>query len=137
MLTFGRMHQAGPQGLKAQFSSERMARERACSSRPPVNRREGSREFESHSLRQFISFLSLAYVLCARAQGHKGAEALGPNQAGRGTGERLCTVDSLTSPDKTLAAERAVDCEMTIQLSEYKFVTPALGFGGRVSKSRE
>jgi hypothetical protein len=34
----------------------------------------------------------------------------------------------LTRPDKALAAERAVDGKMTIQLGEYKFVMPALSF---------
>jgi hypothetical protein len=43
---------------------------------------------------------------------------------------------ALHGPDKALAAERAVDCEMTIQLGEYKFAMPALGFGGRLSKPR-
>jgi hypothetical protein len=34
----------------------------------------------------------------------------------------------LTRPDKTLAAQQAVDGRMTIQLAEYEFVMPALGF---------
>jgi hypothetical protein len=34
----------------------------------------------------------------------------------------------LTRPDKTLAAEQAVDGRMTIELAEYEFVMPALGF---------
>ena len=50
--------------------------------------------------------------------------------------ERLWTA-LLTRPDKALAAERAVDCEMTIQLGEYKFVMPALGFGGRPERIME
>ena len=34
----------------------------------------------------------------------------------------------LTRPDKVLAAEQAVDCKMTVELGDYQFVMPALGF---------